>query len=392
MEISGGKVARGSRINYREIHKKLLPLEIYPIPTFIPHNPLSWISIGLTILAQYIMGATSHPAVYEAQYSTETRRIQVTDPKTMRALWEMGFFGKGSLSRSEPNWLALEKRRLGLTEHQVSEELTQKRRVEREKFKRDRQREQLEAIEAQKLKETGELPNSEVDRSATSANGSAAPSSQANGKVVKKPGTSSSPTSGSDAIEILPQEHLQLSQSEAFFLVYGLGVLKISNLPSPYSSTPSSLLQLFRQNSYFPSLKASELKPDDPFLTSYVVYHHFRSLGWVVRDGVKFAVDYLLYRGGPVFQHAQFGVVIIPEYTIKCDWDSPIKRKHKGRNFTWFHCVNRVQTNVLKTLVLVYVHIPDDISDCGDDITALLSKYSVREYTISRWSANRNRD
>ena len=46
------------------------------------------------------------------------------------------------------------------------------------------------------------------------------------------------------------------------------------------------------------------LLPDDPFLVSYAVYHHYRSLGYVVKTGIKFASDWLLYRKGPVFSHA----------------------------------------------------------------------------------------
>jgi len=52
-------------------------------------------------------------------------------------------------------------------------------------------------------------------------------------------------------------------------------------------------LCLFRKHSYFPALEnEADLQPDDTFLLNYVVYHHFRSLGWVVRPGVKFGVEY----------------------------------------------------------------------------------------------------
>jgi tRNA-splicing endonuclease subunit Sen2 len=51
-------------------------------------------------------------------------------------------------------------------------------------------------------------------------------------------------------------------------------------------------------------LPSHRLLPDDPFLVSYVAYHHFRSLGWVVKPGIKFSCDWLLYRRGPVFSHA----------------------------------------------------------------------------------------
>jgi tRNA-splicing endonuclease subunit Sen2 len=59
----------------------------------------------------------------------------------------------------------------------------------------------------------------------------------------------------------------------------------------------------------------ADLRPDNDFLVSYVVYHHFRSLGWVVRNGIKFCVDWVLYKGadgsgrgggvGPVGGHAE---------------------------------------------------------------------------------------
>jgi len=48
------------------------------------------------------------------------------------------------------------------------------------------------------------------------------------------------------------------------------------------------------------------LQLDNPFLINYVVYHHYRSLGWVVKGGIKFCVDYLLYKRGPVFSHAEW--------------------------------------------------------------------------------------
>ena len=48
-----------------------------------------------------------------------------------------------------------------------------------------------------------------------------------------------------------------------------------------------------------------QLRPDNPFIVNYVAYHHYRSLGWTVKSGLKFCVDYLLYKRGPVFDHAE---------------------------------------------------------------------------------------
>ena len=47
------------------------------------------------------------------------------------------------------------------------------------------------------------------------------------------------------------------------------------------------------------------LRPDNPFIVNYVAYHHYRSLGWTIKSGVKFCVDYLLYKRGPAFDHAE---------------------------------------------------------------------------------------
>lgn len=54
-----------------------------------------------------------------------------------------------------------------------------------------------------------------------------------------------------------------------------------------------------------PPILDQALQFDNLFLINYIVYHHYRSLGWVVKGGIKFCVDYLLYKRGPVFTHAE---------------------------------------------------------------------------------------
>ena len=49
------------------------------------------------------------------------------------------------------------------------------------------------------------------------------------------------------------------------------------------------------------------------FCENYAVYHYFRSKGWVVKDGTKFGVNFLLYQEGPAFYHAQYSVKIATE-------------------------------------------------------------------------------
>ena len=439
---------RPSRPNLGKLHAKTFPLEVYPLPPLIPHNPLSLLHIAFTYIYQLLVSPSSHPkARYQAYFSSETRSVHVTDETAIRTLWECGFFGKGSLSRSEPTWLDREKRRRGLLANETSEEVTRQRREDRKKFKNERARKEREAIE-EKLKEEerskqgsgtatptararyegvngapveslaesieclivqepGEPPNQRTfvkpEPSGTSEEGmqSFAPEQIPNSSAVaikREIGTETSP--------IENQEHLQLTPSEAFFLAYGLGILDIHSQNTFQAFSTLSLFTVFRQHSYFPPKDVSSLRPDDPFLLQYIAYHHFRSLGWVVRPGIKFAVDWLLYLRGPVFSHAEFAVIVLPAYRHPY-WRSneQLRReteKRERKTWWWLHCVNRVQSQVRKSLVIAYVEVPppsalpapsiDDDGFGAIDIGRFLKQYRVRELTVKRWIPNRERD
>jgi tRNA-splicing endonuclease subunit Sen2 len=376
----------------------------------------------------------------------------------------MGFFGKGSLSRSEPSWLAREKKRRGLHNGKTSEEITRLRRTERRELKLERARMEKLAIEERlkaeaaareagvsepldqaaqstptddttnvtaattekfslkkakearllEAKQARELAAqspalAEQNQSETSSSNKSVRFSPV---VQKKEFLSTSPSSlqlpdsvvdNLDADDFANEEHLQLSNEEAFFLAYSLGALQIYDSPSESGEvqstspiTTAALLQQFCHHSFQPARDASaSLQPDDPFMISYTVYHHFRSLGWVIRSGVKFGTDYLLYNRGPVFSHAEFAVVIIPSYTHPY-WSETEERKNytaekQARSWWWMHSVSRVQAQVLKSLVVCYVDVPPPAASL-DDIGALFGQYKVREFLIKRWIPNRTRD
>lgn len=428
---------RSRRPNYNQMHKDRLPLDIHPLPAFIPHNPLSLLRIAYALISEFFSAPTSHSTIYHGYFDIATRSVHVTDEAFVRGLWERGFFGKGSLSRSEPTWLHSEKTRLGLIEVTTSDQVTRARRKEREQMKKERARLEREAIEQQKLKETSGIDNQQNDTpELTTSNESETPDlveqplvDGSNGSIGKDANLSAQPTgprpksvswdpniptsNGSlhpeieqpaeHQVNVANQEHLQLSLEEAFFLSYGLGVLGVQ-FPSEIRLQPSNnfgFLQLCRQYSYFPPSSISELQPDDSFMLHYVTYHHFRSLGWVVRDGIKFAVDWLLYKRGPVFDHAEFAVIIIPSYTNSYWLEGEltrekVKKKRKEKSWSWLHATNRVLNHVTKTLVLCYVDVPSPSAvkarEEKEDIGALLKLYRVREFCVRRWSANRNRD
>lgn len=122
----------------------------------------------------------------------------------------------------------------------------------------------------------------------------------------------------------LDAEYTQLQPEEAFFLLFAIGTLSLRTVSplSLTSSTPSKPLSILSSWSLFllqgytlvsspPTSGLSIEDPrlnrfDSPFLISYASYHHFRSMGWVVRSGVKFCTEWVLYgQGGPVGGHAE---------------------------------------------------------------------------------------
>ncbi|KAL2794154.1 hypothetical protein BJX66DRAFT_351322 [Aspergillus keveii] len=424
---------RRQKPDYRHIHRFSLPLKVHhPLPPLIPHNPLSIISVLLSYLTYFI--TTPKNETYSAYFDSSTSSIHVTDEKTVRALWEMGFFGKGSLSRSEPTWLDQEKKRRGLLEGVTSEEVTRQRRAERRELKLQRARsekliieQRLQAEAAAREGHTADVESVTPSSPANATNGVALTAEkfsvkkarearfieaqqlarrdrEANGKAANFTTTDGNgPTQESrekplvhegEETTITNEEHLQLSNEEALFLVYGLGALHVFDQDRKTVLSSDSLLRLFCHHSHTPPRDPTlDLKPDDPFLVSYVVYHHFRSLGWIVRSGVKFGVDYIIYNRGPVFSHAEFAIVVIPSYEHPY-WSETEDRKaecsrKQARSWWWLHCVNRVQAQVKKTLVVCYVEIPppsqelEHVSSAGSmDIGALLTRYGTQEDSI----------
>lgn len=75
-------------------------------------------------------------------------------------------------------------------------------------------------------------------------------------------------------------ETINLTLEEAFFLQYALGCLQVIDM-----SGTLTILQTWQ--------KFCEAKSD--FIESYIVYHYFRSKGWVVKSGHKFGGDFCKY-------------------------------------------------------------------------------------------------
>jgi len=427
------KAPRKPRPNYGLVHRHPLPLEVHALPAFLPQNPISILRLAYIYLSHYLHPPSSHltlPKRHPGYWDEATSSVHITDPTTIRALWEQGFFGKGSLSRSEPEWEKLRRERQEAAKAEregrggnTAAEVTRKRREERRREKLERARVEADALEEQ-LRAEGKLdgkkenqpPSSEVQTDGraveTQQKDQHTPPVEAAitqdvaervADAISSPSAPSTSTTGADTttpplLAEPNQEHLQLTPSEAFFLTYALGILDVhaSSNSSDILST-SSLLTLFRRHSYFPPQPmlspspAPALSHSDPFLLTYTAYHHYRALGWVIRPGLKFGCDFLLYYRGPAFSHAEFAVLVVPDYGR-----GKAQGQGKSRDWWWLHAANRVQSQVRKTLVLCYVEVPPEVE--GNDghkadvnIGKLLASYRIREFVLKRWTPNRDR-
>ncbi|KAJ2972553.1 hypothetical protein NUW58_g9162 [Xylaria curta] len=489
--------AKPHKVPLHQIYALPVPLRTFPLPSFYPNNPLSLFHVL----------ASGHPRRDPSIFGS---------PDQSGLSGSKAFFGKGSYSRSEPNWLKREQSRQGQGNKKVSELVTVQRREERKMMKWDRARKEQEAILRTRLeeawvapvgpKELLALPNSpqdlHVSLSSEISNGHAIfgssvdpatpptsasfsgnkvpsgsgpilpmPELDVNGNVtdgaeklpflslndghpdpptvsIANPVTSpdlvactlkrrksvrfspnvesttfqlGDPPSphcsslangklpngdvGSESLslpqpveaipmkalsiptpvespasppQLVDREHLQLSLEETFYLVFALGTLSVTDPATGQPITAEELFPLACQLSVFPP-DTSALRPDNPFLVQYAVYHHFRSLGWVPRAGIKFGVDWLLYIGGPVFSHAEFAVIVLPAYTDPY-WKSQGHEPPK-RSWHWLHSINRVQSHALKTMVLVYVDIPPPTQQVLDP-SSLLKRIIIASFVF----------
>jgi len=326
-----------------------------------------------------------------------TRSVWVLQSKDAILLWQRGFFGKGDLSRSEPSWLTrqINNRRAG-GKQMTSEELTAKRRAERKQFKLDRAR----AIAA--VAEEAEMVFATEGRVIKPAlSGPAIPSAatwKPEPEPMPEPPLMPTFEEKGDPVDEGPLEdveHLQLTLQEAFFLLWNLDCLSVLD---PHMQTVMSLQNIWIafQMAHLPPVPNQALQFDNPFLVNYMVYHHYRSLGWVVKGGIKFCVDYLLYKRGPVFNHAEFALVVCPVYEDPEDQTSSVFDLENSSPFpwSWLSTINRVNSQVQKTLVLSYVTIPARSRLSSDVLNspACLQHYSVREVVLRRFIPARMRD
>lgn len=370
-------MAKKNRKELNRIHRNPLPVELSvdtrgELPLVNVTNGASWLWLWIRMACMYL---SSPPRAPKIRIGLEEPGVfAVRDVGDMQRCWNDGFFGKGTLSRLEPTFRA---RVLG--QERSSEAVTSERRGKRREFKELRAQHQRFETEERKreLNEEEKAQWEELKVKMAEAN--------TESKVV---GDKLSPVVLEDELEELEKlEFLQLDVVEAFFLVYALEVAEVRVDPE---LEPLGDLELMKRMAFLGAPEAT----DDEFISilrallqKYVVYHHYRSLGWCVRDGIKFGCEYLLYKRGPPFHHAEFGILVTAADERR-SWEETM-------------AVARVVGGVKKTLVFAYVEQPS-IEQLGEiwetkehprvKLIRLLQLFKVCEMVYRRWSPSRTRE
>lgn len=353
------------------------PLPIHPIdslPPLIPHNPVSWLYWTFCYFSSVnSLRERIHVEIIGNKYS----HIIVKDADQMLYLWNNGFFGTGQMSRSEPTWRERTMTRLGVYDEEnvenvpqmALEKVTERRRLLRLEFKKKRVDLEKQLLELRKRGGTIEEENSLLEKEREILRNFKAQqflTSIGNEEVQIRPEDDELIDQDGKVVQL---EYLELMPVEAIFLSFALPVLDIS---------PDELLD------HLIGHREQVLYKDiDQIVKQYVAYHHYRSHGWCVRSGIKFGCDYLLYKRGPPFQHAQFCVTIL---------DS-----EEHHEYPWYSSVARVVGGAKKTLVLCYIQkmvSEDEILQMWkrNQLAKVFQSYKIGEVIYRRWVAGKNRD
>lgn len=412
--------------NFQQIYRNPLPITLSVdayghLPPVTALNPLSWFWLAWRLVSVYGLSlSTELPVSVDlVRNNSDEPVFTISDQKGMMRLWQLGFFGKGTLSRSEPSWKGRIEQRLGLVDSDntmTREDVTSTRRDERKLFKslrhevqkfeelarlrllsNEEQKEYDEAIanlEAIKLKRDVALNNPSELKSMNDGGRAKEGHSKEEIKGPKEENSVPNEVTArndnlvlrTEDLELIDEdtnalkkniETLQLQKVEVLFLQFALGAVLVTE-----GNRPLLLDDLFH------ACLGSNRLPDNKFILDYVVYHHYRSLGWCARSGLKFGCDMLLYKRGPPMLHAEYSVLVVPDG--KCGW------------VDWqdFMALARVVGGVRKTLILAFVEVPtktdfDKILLAKinkQSLEGLLKLYKVTEVVYKRWSPSRTRD
>ena len=166
-------------------------------------------------------------------------------------------------------------------------------------------------------------------------------------------------------------DYLRLELYEAFFLTYGLGCLIVNDCDN--NGEEMSIDDMWDKFCHV----------DVDFPQKYAVYHHFRSKGWVVKNGMKFAVDFLLYKDGPPFYHATYSVWIRNHIKENKDHNRDISAEEL--DWTSLSGLNRVTESAGKELLIVDILEEKEMKVNKNTVSEFFESIRLEELLVRRW-------
>lgn len=186
-------------------------------------------------------------------------------------------------------------------------------------------------------------------------------------------------------------EYLQLGSEEAFYLSHKLNILNIISEDGGKNLNETELWECFRNKNFIPR---------------YVAYCYYRERGWVPKSGLKFGVDFVLYKHGPVTHHSSYAVVVrmingrnksdeetTQEETSTVSTDHNVKACQTGLTWRDVIAFDRVSKSVVKDLIVCYVvnHHQLPWNETVKEFPSCLEKLSISEIFVKRWEPDKER-
>lgn len=119
------------------------------------------------------------------------------------------------------------------------------------------------------------------------------------------------------------------------------------------------------------------------FIQNYICYHHFRRKNWVVRSGLKFGGDFLLYKQGPAYYHASYVVIIDIFNESNLERNSDLcRREMNARDIIG---LNRLCESTGKELLIFQIFWPNNLENVTNED---IKRIKVKEILMRRWDPN----
>jgi tRNA-intron lyase len=166
------------------------------------------------------------------------------------------------------------------------------------------------------------------------------------------------------------EEYLQLGAEEAFYLAAEVDILTVNSVEAGPLSKNNLWLHLMQLSK--------------TFCARYAAYSHYRAGNWVPKSGLKFGMDFLLYKESPLCYHSSFAVVVREQQAGANEGGAA------HCNLTWKEVIgfNRISESVRKDLLLCYVAWPESSTRIEP---SCIMEAKITDTIIKRWVPEKNR-